>query len=71
MSEATALIDFLDGVAMRSGGVVMALCSLGVIVALARGWLYGRRYVNLVTDLWTEAKAKNERLEKELKGHSE
>ena len=49
MAEATALIDFLDAVAMRSGGVVLALCALsldrGVV---SKGWLYGRRYVELL-----------------------
>ena len=68
MDEANAVMDFLDGIAMRSGGFVLALCAIGVIVALARGWLYGRRYVELVTELWTEAKAKNKQLEDELKG---
>ena len=48
MAEVTALIDFLDAVAMRSGGVVLALCALSLIVALSKGWLYGRRYVELL-----------------------
>ena len=52
MAEATALIDFLDAVAMRSGGVVLALCALSLImVALSKGWLYGRRYVELLVSL--------------------
>ena len=57
MAEATALIDFLDVVAMRSGGVVLALCSLGLIVALSRGWLYGCRYVELLLSLIAELKS--------------
>ena len=48
MAEATALIDFLDAVAMRSGCVVLALCALSLIIALSKGWLYGRRYVELL-----------------------
>ena len=60
MAEATALIDFLDAVAMRSGGVVLALCALSLIVALSKGWLYGRRYVELlhsqIADLQAERK---------------
>ena len=60
MAEATALIDFLDAVAMRSGGVVLALCALSLIIALSRGWLYGRRYVELlhsqIADLQAERK---------------
>ena len=60
MAEATALIDFLDAVAMRSGGVVLALCALSLIVALSRGWLFGRRYVELllsqIADLQAERK---------------
>ena len=60
MAEATALIDFLDAVAMRSGGVVLALCALSLVVALAKGWLYGRRYVELlksqIADLQAERK---------------
>ena len=60
MAEATALIDFLDAVAMRSGGVVLALCALSLIVALSKGWLYGRRYVELlrsqISDLQAERK---------------
>ena len=71
MDEANAALDFLDGLTERSGNFVLALCAIGVIVALARGWLYGRRYVELVTELWNKAEAKNERLENELKGHSE
>ena len=58
MAEVTALIDFLDAVAMRSGGVVLALCALSLIVALSKGWLYGRRYVELlqsqISDLQAE-----------------
>ena len=57
MTEATALIDFLDAVAMRSGGVVLALCALSLLVALSRGWLYGRRYVELLLSLVEELKA--------------
>ena len=61
MAEATALIDFLDAVAMRSGGVVLALCALSLVVALSKGWLYGRRYVELlrsqISDLQAERKA--------------
>ena len=60
MAEATALIDFLDAVAMRSGGVVLALCALSLILALSKGWLYGRRYVELlqaqIADLQAERK---------------
>ena len=60
MAEATALIDFLDAVAMRSGGVVLALCALSLIIALSKGWLYGRRYVELlhlqIADLQAERK---------------
>ena len=60
MAEATALIDFLDAVAMRSGGVVLALCALSLIIALSKGWLYGRRYVELlqsqIDDLQAERK---------------
>ena len=56
MAEATAMIDFLDAVAMRSGGVVLALCSLGLIVALSRGWLYGCRYVALLLTTIEELK---------------
>ena len=60
MAEATALIDFLDAVAMRSGGVVLALCALSLIIALSRGWLFGRRYVELlhsqIADLQAERK---------------
>ena len=57
MSEATALIDFLDAVAMRSGGVVLALCALSLVVALSRGWLYGRRYVELLKSQIAELQA--------------
>ena len=57
MAEATALIDFLDAVAMRSGGVVLALCALSLVVALSRGWLYGRRYVALLLSLNAELKS--------------
>ena len=57
MAEATALIDFLDAVAMRSGGVVLALCALSLVVALSRGWLYGRRYVALLLSQISELKA--------------
>ena len=60
MAEANALIDFLDSVAMRSGGVVLALCALSLIIALSKGWLYGRRYVELlqsqIADLQAERK---------------
>ena len=60
MAEATALIDFLDAVAMRSGGVVLALCALSLIIALSKGWLYGKRYVELlqsqIADLQAERK---------------
>ena len=60
MAEATAVIDFLDAVAMRSGGVVLALCALSLIMALSKGWLYGRRYVELlhsqIADLQAERK---------------
>ena len=61
MTEATALIDFLDAVAMRSGGVVLALCALSLLVALSRGWLYGRRYVELLVSLIKELKAEREK----------
>ena len=60
MAEATALIDFLDAVAMRSGGVVLALCALSLLVALSKGWLYGRRYVELLLSLVAELKAERE-----------
>ena len=63
MSEATALVDFLDAVAMRSGGVVLALCALSLVLALSRGWLYGRRYVELLLTQLSELKAeRKERL---------
>ena len=62
MTEATAMIDFLDAVAMRSGGVVLALCSLGLIVALSRGWLYGCRYVELLLSLIAELKSERVKL---------
>ena len=39
MDEANAALDFLDGLTERSGNFVLALCAIGVIVALARGWL--------------------------------
>ena len=61
MTEAIALIDFLDAVAMRSGGVVLALCALGLIVALSRGWLYGRRYVELLLSVIEELKSDREK----------
>ena len=57
MAEATALIDFLDAVAMRSGGVVLALCALSLIIALSKGWLYGRRYVELLKSQIAELQA--------------
>ena len=60
MAEATALIDFLDAVAMRSGGVVLALCALSLVVALTRGWLYGRRYVELLLSRIVELKTERE-----------
>ena len=58
MAEATALIDFLDAVAMRSGGVVLALCALSLIIALSKGWLYGRRYVELLHSQIADLQAK-------------
>ena len=61
MDEATALIDFLDAVTMRSGGVVLALCALVLLVAMSRGWLYGRRYVELLLSLIQEMKAERDK----------
>ena len=61
MAEVTALIDFLDAVAMRSGGVVLALCALSLIVALSKGWLYGRRYVELLLSEISEFKAERKK----------
>ena len=51
------MIDFLDAVAMRSGGVVLALCALCLIVAMSKGWLYGRRYVELLQSQIAELQA--------------
>ena len=61
MAEATALIDFLDAVAMRSGGVVLALCALSLVLALSRGWLYGRRYVELLLSEISDLKAERKK----------
>lgn len=68
MSEANAVLDFLDQIAMRSGGLVLALCAIAVIAALARGWLYGPRYVKLIEALLAEEKAELKALESQRKG---
>ena len=64
MAEATALIDFLDAVAMRSGGVVLALCALSLIIALSKGWLFGRRYVELLQSQIADLQAERKMAEK-------
>ena len=69
MSEATALVDFLEGLLMHSGPFVFGMCCLAVLIALRAGWLYGPRYVNLVEKLLEKASSELKRLQEESKGN--
>ena len=68
MDEVNEVLNFLNDITMRSGGFVLALCAITVILALAKGWLYGPRYVKLVESLLAEANAKITMLDNQQKG---
>ena len=69
MPEVSTL-NWVDELAQRSGPVILAFAASLYFTAQARGWIYGKRYVELLRENIAKMERENKRLTARLEEKS-